>query len=199
HAHGAAPRRSHRRASRRAAAERLRGRRPQPQVARGRRPARGEGSAHRLGEGRQPTRRRRAHHRLQGRRAELPRARQERRARDRPRQGQGRRRQEAEQGQEGRAEEERQAEEEVISAHLLLLGAWAGLVASELIMEAVCCDDASARQAAVIHFWLDVLLEVPLVLGIVATGAVLLARAWPPSGVLLAKLALAATAIGCNL
>jgi hypothetical protein len=76
---------------------------------------------------------------------------------------------------------------------------WAGLVLAEFVMEAVCRDEASARQAAVIHFWFDVLLEVPLIFGVIGTGAVLLAQAWPPTPLHLVKLALAGVAIGCNL
>jgi hypothetical protein len=76
---------------------------------------------------------------------------------------------------------------------------WAGLVAAEFVMEAVCRDDAMAKHAAVIHFWLDVLLEVPLIFGVVVTGAVLTARVWPLTSLLLVKVSFASVAIVCNL
>ncbi len=43
--------------------------------------------------------------------------------------------------------------------------------------------------AAKVHYWLDVLLEAPLVLGVCVTGAMLLLRgAWPPGQTLWIKL-----------
>src|SRR5512138_2558572 len=58
---------------------------------------------------------------------------------------------------------------------------WTGLVAAEVILEWTCREGAAARTAAVVHYWLDLLVEAPLVLAVAATGAVLLAGAWPPS------------------
>jgi hypothetical protein len=83
--------------------------------------------------------------------------------------------------------------------HLILISAWAGLVLAEVVMEAVCRTEAGLRQAAEIHFWLDVLLEVPLIAGVLATGAVLTLRAWPVSTIHWVKIGAALIAIGWNL
>jgi hypothetical protein len=85
------------------------------------------------------------------------------------------------------------------TAHLFLLAMWGGLVAAELVMEAVCRAPERAALAAEIHFWLDVILELPLIAGVIATGAVLLARGWPPDARHALKLALAGAAIATNL
>lgn len=84
-------------------------------------------------------------------------------------------------------------------AHLLFLASWGGLVLAETVIELGSRpDDAGAVQTARLHFVIDGLFEVPLLAGIVATGALLLARAWPPTPLLVAKLACAVIALGAN-
>ncbi len=75
---------------------------------------------------------------------------------------------------------------------------WAGLIAAEFIMEAVCREGAMARAAAVVHFWFDLCLEIPLMVCVLVTGGVLFSRTWPPSTLHWVKLALAVFAIACN-
>jgi len=84
-------------------------------------------------------------------------------------------------------------------AHLLVLGLWGGLVLAETVVELSARDDEGIRVAARIHYWIDVSIELPLLAGVLLTGAVLTARAWPLSHVHVAKIALALFAIGCNL
>ena len=79
--------------------------------------------------------------------------------------------------------------------HLLAVGMWTGLVAAEVILEWTCREGAAARTAAVVHYWLDILVEAPLVLAVAATGAALLAGAWPPAPVLAWKVAFGAVPI----
>ena len=79
-------------------------------------------------------------------------------------------------------------------AHLAFLCGWGAVLVVELIVESV----ARAR-AATLHFWIDVLAEIPLVIGILVTGGVLLARSWPPGGLLLIKIVSAGVAIAFNL
>ena len=79
--------------------------------------------------------------------------------------------------------------------HFLAVGMWTGLLAAEVILEWSCREGAAARTAAVVHYWLDLLVEAPLVLAVTASGAYLLLGAWPPGPVLAWKLALGAVPI----
>jgi hypothetical protein len=79
--------------------------------------------------------------------------------------------------------------------HLLVVGMWTGLVGAEVVLEWICREGAAARTAAVVHYWLDVLVEAPLVLAVTVTGGALLAGAWPPGPLLAWKLALGAVPI----
>lgn len=76
--------------------------------------------------------------------------------------------------------------------HFLIVGMWVGLVGAEIILEWTCRDGAAARTAAEVHFWLDLLIEAPIVVGVCITGGVLLVDAWPPEPLLWVKLVLAA-------
>ncbi len=60
----------------------------------------------------------------------------------------------------------------LLEAHLAFVCAWAGLVAAELALELV----LAARDAARLHFVLDIAFEAPLLLAIALTGALLLGR-----------------------
>lgn len=83
----------------------------------------------------------------------------------------------------------------VHAIHLLVVGMWTGLVGAEVILEWMCREGAAARTAAQVHFWLDLLIEAPLVLAVCVTGGVLLRDAWPPSSLLGWKLAAGAIPI----
>jgi hypothetical protein len=79
--------------------------------------------------------------------------------------------------------------------HLLVVGMWTGLVGAEVLLEWTCREGAAARTAARVHYWLDLLLEAPLVLAVSVTGAVLLWNGWPPGPTLWAKLLVGAIPI----
>ena len=83
-------------------------------------------------------------------------------------------------------------------AHLFLIGLWGGLILGETVIEWLGRDEASRAFAARAHFWIDVLLELPLVAAVLVTGAFLAARAWPPAPLLMVKIGLALLAIGVN-
>jgi hypothetical protein len=84
-------------------------------------------------------------------------------------------------------------------AHLILLGLWGGVVLAEGIIEVVGRrDEASTAAAAQMHYWTDLLLELPLLAGVITTGVVL---AWttPLTTLHWIKIACGAAAIGVNL
>lgn len=88
----------------------------------------------------------------------------------------------------------------MLAIHLLAVGMWTGLVGAEIILEWTCQEGAAARTAAEIHFWLDLLIEAPLVLAVTITGFILLLGSGPISGMLWWKLALGAIPIvSCTL
>ncbi|MBI5493600.1 MAG: hypothetical protein HY904_01155 [Deltaproteobacteria bacterium] len=83
-------------------------------------------------------------------------------------------------------------------AHLFLLGLWGGLVLGEIVLELTATDEASRRHAARLHYWLDLCVELPLLVGVVSSGVVLAWLVWPLSWLHGVKLALAGVALGCN-
>ncbi|MEW5851057.1 MAG: hypothetical protein AB2A00_19880 [Myxococcota bacterium] len=86
----------------------------------------------------------------------------------------------------------------VQTAHLTLVCLWGGLVLGELLVEATANDDETRAHASRLHFWMDALWEIPLLCGVVATGAYLAWRAWPLTSWHVVKIALAAGALACN-
>jgi hypothetical protein len=83
-------------------------------------------------------------------------------------------------------------------AHLILLSVWGGLVLAEGVVELRARRGPKLREAAELHYWMDVLIEAPLLAGIVGTGAVLAARAWPLTPLHWVKIVCALLAIGMN-
>jgi hypothetical protein len=85
------------------------------------------------------------------------------------------------------------------TAHLLSLGLWGGLVAAEGVVELTPRTDEQLRFAATLHYWMDVLVELPLLAAVIVTGAVLTAAAWPLSPLHWVKVAAGLAAVGANL
>src|SRR5262249_15621129 len=83
--------------------------------------------------------------------------------------------------------------------HLVALCLWGGCVLAESVVELAATDDAGRGHAARVHFWIDVLVELPLIVTMLATGAVLASRSWPPSPLLATKLGAALAAVAVNL
>ncbi len=89
--------------------------------------------------------------------------------------------------------------EPVHVAHLVLLAMWAGLVVGETVLEFHAHDEAALRVSARVHYWIDVLAELPLLAGILATGVMLTYRAWPLSTLHVLKITAGLVAISANL
>jgi hypothetical protein len=83
--------------------------------------------------------------------------------------------------------------------HFGLVCAWGGVLLVEFIVESLGADDSSLAAAARLHFWIDALAEMPIVIGVLITGAWLTWRAWPPTDLLLIKIASALIAVMINL
>jgi hypothetical protein len=81
----------------------------------------------------------------------------------------------------------------------MLVALWGGLVLSETVIELSARDHESRRHAARLHYWIDLTLELPTVLGVLATGFALLARSGPLTPSLEVKVAAGLLAILGNL
>lgn len=79
--------------------------------------------------------------------------------------------------------------------HLILLCGWAGVVLAETVIEVVLAGEAAAAT----HYWIDVLIELPLIAGVLASGAGLAVRVWPLSTLHLIKIGTALFALSLNL
>ena len=86
----------------------------------------------------------------------------------------------------------------LLNVHIFAASAWIGVVGCETVMELTAHDPAARRLVARVHQWIDILFEMPLIATVLVTGAVLLARAWPPSFLLLVKIGAAMIAIVAN-
>src|ERR1017187_960774 len=84
-------------------------------------------------------------------------------------------------------------------AHLIALGLWGGLVAGEAVVELKSRSDEECRQAAKLHYWMDIILDLPLPAAVVLTGAVLAMQARPLSPLHWAKIGAGLVAVSANL
>ena len=82
--------------------------------------------------------------------------------------------------------------------HFVVLVAWGLVVVVEAALELGARTDPQRRRVARLHYWIDLLVEIPLLLAVLATGTILLFGAWPPSPLLGLKIGLALIAIGIN-
>jgi len=76
----------------------------------------------------------------------------------------------------------------LLQLHLFAVGLWLGTVATETVLEFSARDAASRRAVAVAHGKIDQWVEIPVVIAVVATGVLLLARVWPGSLLLWVKI-----------
>ena len=83
-------------------------------------------------------------------------------------------------------------------AHLFFILVWLGLIFGETAMEIAGRERAFWPALARFHYLIDVYIEMPLIVGIVVTGALLLLNT-APDMLLWIKLADAAVAIAANL
>jgi ABC-type microcin C transport system permease subunit YejB len=87
----------------------------------------------------------------------------------------------------------------LVQLHAAVVCAWFGAISAEAVLELTARDATSRRFAAVVHRWIDLLFEGPLLLLVLVTGAILLWRAWPPSPLLVVKIVAGLIAVIANL
>jgi len=81
-------------------------------------------------------------------------------------------------------------------AHLIVLGMWLGVVITEVLFEFAASDPDSLRAAARFHYNVDKYGELPILLGVLVTGAILAVRAWPLTPLHFIKIVLSLVALG---
>lgn len=69
---------------------------------------------------------------------------------------------------------------------------------AETILEFSGNDEATQQVIARVHFWIDVLVELPLLFLVLVTGALLFARVWPGTWILWLKVVAGLTAVALN-
>ena len=85
-------------------------------------------------------------------------------------------------------------------AHLVMLALWGGVVATEAVIEVLPFRQRELHGAAIrFHYWIDLLVELPLVLAVIATGVVLFISLDPVTPVHLVKVGLGGAAVAVNL
>jgi hypothetical protein len=84
-------------------------------------------------------------------------------------------------------------------AHLIVLGMWLGVVITEVLFEFAGSDADSLRAAARFHYNVDKFGELPILVGVLATGAILTVRAWPLTTLHLVKIGASLAAVGASL
>ncbi len=84
-------------------------------------------------------------------------------------------------------------------AHLVALGAWLGVVIAEVLFEFTASDAESLRAAAKFHGNVDKYGELPILIAVLLTGAMLAVRAWPWTPLHVIKIAASLIAVGAAL
>jgi hypothetical protein len=84
--------------------------------------------------------------------------------------------------------------------HLVVLALWGGVVATEAVVEIAPFRRRELHPAAIrLHYWIDLLVELPLVLAVVASGTVLLVLADEITLLHLVKVGFGGAAVTVNL
>ena len=84
--------------------------------------------------------------------------------------------------------------------HLIMLSMWGGVVATEAVIEVLPFRRRELHSATIrFHFWIDLLVELPLVLGVIATGVALFFLTDPLTPLHLVKIGLGGAAVAVNL
>ena len=84
-------------------------------------------------------------------------------------------------------------------AHLVALAMWLGVVITEVLFEFAASDADSLRAAARFHYKVDKFGELPILIGVLATGTILAVRAWPLTPLHFVKIAASLIAVGASL
>ncbi len=84
--------------------------------------------------------------------------------------------------------------------HLMVLSLWGGVVATEAVIEVYPFRKRELHAATIrFHYWIDLLVELPLVLAVIATGAGLWYLTDPVTPLHLVKIGLGGAAVAVNL
>jgi len=84
--------------------------------------------------------------------------------------------------------------------HLVVLCLWGGVVATESVLELYPYRRKVLHENSIrYHFWIDLLVELPLILAVIATGMTLVYLAWPLSAAHFIKLGCVSIAVSANL
>jgi len=95
---------------------------------------------------------------------------------------------------------ETQAPDVLAMVHLIVLSMWGGVVATEAVIEVYPFRKTELHAAAIrFHYWIDLLVELPLVLAVIATGVALALSVEALSGLHLIKILFGAAAVVVNL
>jgi ABC-type spermidine/putrescine transport system permease subunit II len=95
---------------------------------------------------------------------------------------------------------ESQAPNVLTMVHLIMLSLWGGVVATESVIELYPFRKRELHSAAIrFHYWIDLLVELPLVLAVIATGAAIALSMDQLSGLHWIKILFGATAVAINL
>lgn len=95
---------------------------------------------------------------------------------------------------------ESQAPDVLAMLHLIMLSLWGGVVATESVIELYPFRKRELHAAAIrFHYWIDLLVELPLVVAVIATGAAIALSMDELSGLHWIKILFGATAVAINL
>jgi hypothetical protein len=84
--------------------------------------------------------------------------------------------------------------------HALVLVAWAGVVATEAVLKLYPFRRHQLHEHTIrCHYWIDLLVELPLVVAVIGTGIALATLCWPLTQVHLLKIACVLVPLGSNL
>jgi hypothetical protein len=88
----------------------------------------------------------------------------------------------------------------VSMTHLIFLCLWGGVVATESVLELLPYRRRDLHPKTIeYHFWIDLLVELPLVLLVIASGVALALLAWPLRAAHFLKIGCALVAVSANL
>jgi len=95
---------------------------------------------------------------------------------------------------------ENQAQNVLAMVHLIMLSMWGGVVATEAVIEIYPFRKRELHAATIrFHYWIDLLVELPLVLAVIATGITLLFLTDPVIPLHLVKVGFGGAAVAINL
>ena len=95
---------------------------------------------------------------------------------------------------------EAQSFEVLAMVHLVMLSLWGGVVATEAVIEVLPFRQRDLHPATIrFHYWIDLLVELPLVVAVIATGATLFFMTDTVTPLLLVKIGFGGAAVGINL